>query len=59
MTDELFEQRRKKLEEKIQCAVLDLFDHIGAGAFKLPIPFTSPPLYIVVGAEEDIKNLIE
>jgi hypothetical protein len=38
---------------------LNLFGETEAAAFKIKIPNTSPPLYIVVGAEEDIKKLIE
>jgi hypothetical protein len=59
MTDDFFNTKRKMLEEDLVFAALDLSQHTGSAAYKVKIPNTSPPLYIVVGAEEDIKKLMD
>jgi hypothetical protein len=57
--DEIHEKRRKQLQDKLICAALDIFDHMGPSAFRLTIPLTNPQMYIYVGTKEDIKKLLE
>jgi hypothetical protein len=40
-------------------AVLELFDYTGTSAFSLPIPGTSPPLYVAAGEAETIALLVK
>jgi hypothetical protein len=59
MTEINHHDLKAALQDVLTKTALDIFGMTGAAAFRLKIPNTSPPLYIVVGAEEDIKNLIE
>jgi hypothetical protein len=43
-------------EQKVIDAALNLFQ--GSAAFLLPIPNTTPPLYIVCGEREQILELL-
>jgi len=58
MSDEIWNKKREMLENELKDDALDLFSHMGgAGACKIPIPNTSPQVFIVVGDERAIKSL--
>ena len=57
--DELWDARRKKLESVIIETALNLFEHTGSGAFKLPIKKTEPELFVVAGDAAAIQNLMQ
>jgi NAD(P)H-nitrite reductase large subunit len=59
MTDDLNARRKAALQRVITDAALDLFEHTGSSAFMLPIPGTTPPLYVAVGTAQDIVGLAE
>ena len=46
---ELWNKRREKLEEALIEAALELSAHTGADAFQIPVPGTSPQLFVRVG----------
>ncbi len=48
-------QPRAELEKAVITAVLNLFGETGSAAFSLPIPGTTPPLYIVVSENREIR----
>lgn len=52
-------EEREKLEQAVIDSVLNLFGHTGAGALKIPVRDTTPPLYVCSGTAESIKQLIE
>ena len=56
--NDIWNARREKLEQVIIEAALELFEHTGSGAFKIPIKGTSPSVYIVAGDEVAFRNLI-
>ena len=45
---------REQLEKLVIAAVLNLFEETRAAAFSLPIPNTTPPLFIVVSESREI-----
>ena len=53
MSDLLREQK----ERAVITAVLDLFGVTGSAAFSLPIPQTTPSLYVVVSENREIDAL--
>ena len=57
MADEIFDARRKKLEDRLLCAAMDLRDHMGADSFLLKVPEVD--VYVAVGSEKGIKRVIE
>jgi hypothetical protein len=57
MTDDLNARRKAALQRVITDAALDLFAETGSAAFLLPIPGTTPPLYVAVGTAQDIVGL--
>ena len=60
MTDEIWNKNRERLENELVDDALNLFSHMGrAGACKIPIPNTSPQVFIVVGDDRAIKSLIK
>ncbi len=57
MENEIFAARRAQLEAALQKAALDLTGHTGSAGCLIPIPNTSPPLYIVVGDKHQLGRL--
>jgi hypothetical protein len=47
--NEIWEARRKRLEDQAIAVMLDLFQHLGCSAMALAIPDTTPRVYIVAG----------
>ena len=47
------------LQKRIVDAVLELFEYTDTSAFSLPIPGTSPPLYVAAGEAETIALLVK
>lgn len=58
MTD-IWDARRKQLERALIDAALGLTQHTGADALVVPVPNTSPPVYIAVGEPGQISSLLE
>lgn len=55
MIDELFEARRKKLEDAVRAAALALFEHMGAAAaFRIEL---DTGLYVIAGPRAGIHTL--
>ena len=53
--DEIWEARRKKLENAVRSSTLELFEHMGeSGAFLIPL---DPPAQILFVAAGDIKGI--
>lgn len=50
---------RAQLEQKVIAAVLDLFGETGRDAFAVPIPNTTPPMFIAAGEAGVIRHLID
>ena len=57
--DAIWDARRRKLEDALEMAALDLFEHSAANALKVPIHGTTPPIFIVIGDTNAIKSLVE
>jgi hypothetical protein len=57
MTDDLNARRKAALQRVITDAALDLFAETGSAAFLLPIPNTTPQLYVAVGEAQEIVGL--
>jgi multidrug efflux pump subunit AcrA (membrane-fusion protein) len=51
-----WDTRRKILEETVILASLDLFGHTGSHAFRLPIPNTTPQLFVTAGELLEVKE---
>lgn len=47
--NDIYEQRRKQLQQALIDAALALADHTMAQAFKIPVPNTDPPLFVQLG----------
>jgi hypothetical protein len=57
--NDLFEIRRKKLQDDVRTAVLALFEHMGtAGAFIAPLD-KAAGLYVAAGPMDRIRKLVE
>ena len=54
--NEFWNKRREHLEMNVVNAVLDLFGHMGAHTFLLPIKGTTPSMFVIAGDEDTIKN---
>ena len=50
-TDELHDRRRVALEQALVSAALKLLRHTGAHSFQIPIPDTTPKLFVCVMRE--------
>lgn len=49
--------RRRALERVLKESALDLFQQTGSAAYMLPIPGTTPQLYVAVGEREQVEQL--
>ena len=57
--NEIWNQYRINLEAAVVDAALNLFAHIGSGAFKLPIKNTMPEVFVVAGNCSAIQKLMQ
>lgn len=57
MTDDLYAARRKKLEQALIDAALELSRFTNTAGHLIPIPDTSPQLYVVLGTKETVVML--
>ena len=57
--DELYEKRREKLEKDLIDAAFDLMAFTNTASVRVPVPNTSPVVWVVVGEEEKIKKLLD
>lgn len=51
-----WDTRRRILEETVIAATIDLFGHTASQAFRLPIPNTTPPLFVTAGDLLEVKE---
>ena len=57
--NEIFEAKRKKLENIVRVSVLELFEHMGtAQSFLIPLDPPSQKLFLIAGDVEGIRSLI-
>lgn len=49
---------REELQSRVIAAVLDLFGETGTASFCLPVPGTTPTLYVAAGEVEAIRRLL-
>lgn len=57
--EDFYTAKRHQLEELLAKAALDLLGFTNAAGAKIPIPGTTPPLFIVVGDAAELARLIE
>ena len=48
----------KSLEQAVVKAALDLFGETSSAAFKVPVPNTAPPLFVLCGEEQQLASLL-
>lgn len=59
MTDEIFEARRKKLQDDVKKATRALFDHMGgSAAFALPLDENPGGLWVAAGTRNNIVKMM-
>ena len=57
--DEIFEAKRKKLENAVRVSVLELFEHMnGSQAFRLPLDPPKQILFVIAGDVKSIQSMI-
>jgi hypothetical protein len=56
--DELWEAKRKKLEKDLIDVAFDLMAFTGTSSIAVPVPNTSPVVYVAVGEAGKIKSLL-
>lgn len=58
--NEIWEAKRKRLENAVKISVLDLFEHMGSSqAFKLPLDPPKQILFVVAGDIRGIQSLTQ
>lgn len=59
LMNEIWEAKRKKLENRIRTSVLELFGHMeGSQAFLLPLDPPSQILFVVAGDVKSIQSIM-
>jgi hypothetical protein len=58
MTNELWDARRKQLEQRMREDALSLSALMDNPAIRLTLKGTNPAVYIMIGTAEDIKALL-
>lgn len=53
----LFDPERRRLSKAVNKAALELLRRHGYTGFRLAIPHTDPPLYVIAGSAEAIQRL--
>ncbi len=56
---EFWNKRREKLQKDVVNAALELCDHTGVAAFKLPLDDDTDDLFIIVGNSADLEKFIK
>jgi hypothetical protein len=51
---DIWNKRRKALEEALRVAALNLAEHTGAYSFTIPLPNTTPPLAVSLAPKKDV-----
>lgn len=56
----IFDRERVRLSKAVNKAALALLAHMqGSAGFRLQIPHTTPPLYVIAGNAETVKKLAD
>ena len=57
MTNEIWDKRRRQLEDAVVLAALNLTEHMGCGGFCTPVPGTKPAIFVACGTAEALASL--
>lgn len=57
--NDIFAAKQAKLEAALLLAALDLVGFAGAHAFQIQVPGTDPPLFVMLGEEDQLREYLD